>query len=256
MARQRMRKSILFFSFLLFPITFNYFSPYLMIEGTLNRVVSASLITWTFWFMASLLIGRAACSYICPFGGLQMLKEAAAEKKLKEINYLRSVKYLLWLAWVGSVAFLAFRVGGYLRIDLLYNTENVVSLDSPASNITYFMLIIIVLLPTLLGKMGFCHYFCPFGVFGILGTKIKDFLGYPSLRLQVSRDKCTECKKCDKSCPMSLQVSTMVSAGVASNTECTLCGSCVDSCNQKAISYSFSSGKLPIPEDIAPGSEF
>ena len=38
---------------------------------------------------------------------------------------------------------------------------------------------------------------------------------------------------------MSLDVKSMVEIGIMTNSECILCGECVDICHKKAIKYSF-----------------
>ncbi|UCG60034.1 MAG: 4Fe-4S binding protein, partial [Phycisphaerales bacterium] len=63
-------------------------------------------------------------------------------------------------------------------------------------------------------------------------------LSLPALRLKADKAKCIECKKCSKVCPMSLDVMEMVQAESMRNSECILCGSCVDTCSQGAIKYS------------------
>ena len=42
---------------------------------------------------------------------------------------------------------------------------------------------------------------------------------------------------------MSLGVDAMVQAGAMENSECILCGSCVDTCPQEAIRYAFGRGE-------------
>ena len=42
---------------------------------------------------------------------------------------------------------------------------------------------------------------------------------------------------------MSLDVNGMVQLSSMENSECILCGTCVDGCPKKAIRYTFSSGK-------------
>jgi polyferredoxin len=77
----------------------------------------------------------------------------------------------------------------------------------------------------------------------ILGRKLRNTLWCPSLRLKSVKEKCISCKKCTKSCPMSLDVNGMVQKEVMEKTECILCGTCVDVCPEYVISYAFSSGK-------------
>lgn len=110
MRRQRIRRKIILFMFLLFPITLNYFSPALMTQGTAERVASASLIVWAVIFVSSLVVGRAFCGYGCPFHGLQLAWEKVADKPLRPVKYLRALKYVLWGSCVdgctkGAVAY-------------------------------------------------------------------------------------------------------------------------------------------------------
>jgi len=240
MKRQRIRRKIIFFAFLLFPIILNYFSPALMMQGTASRVATASLFVWSAVFLTSLFVGRAFCGWGCPFHGVQLAWEKVADKPLKRVRHLRAAKYVLWAAWVGTVAALAIANGGWNRVGLLFMTPLGVSVDSAGSLITYYMLIGITLLPMALGKRGFCHYFCPFGVFSIVGAKISDALHLPSLRLLAEPARCRDCASCNKTCPMSLPVSEMVARRDMTDTECILCGNCIDGCARGAIRYSMS----------------
>ena len=60
-----------------------------------------------------------------------------------------------------------------------------------------------------------------------------------STRLAFPPDKCTQCHTCTTNCPMSLPVEDMVSDGKMENSECILCGSCVDGCKSKSIDFNF-----------------
>ncbi|MFQ6031485.1 MAG: 4Fe-4S binding protein [Candidatus Zixiibacteriota bacterium] len=127
------------------------------------------------------------------------------EKKLKRIKYLRIIKYIFAFAWVGIIVRFAIRSRGSSRIDLLYNTESGVSLNSAQALISYFAIVFVILLLTFfLGKRVFCHHFCPWGVLNIVGTKIKNFFEWSSLNLRVTTDRCKECilgDPCVDNCP-------------------------------------------------------
>lgn len=249
MKRQDVRRTLIFTSFFLLPITLNYFSPALLIQGTLEKTVVAGMVVWSLYFLTAIIVGRAGCSYFCPLGGLQMLKDKVATKKLKHIPYLGAVKYVLWGLWMGTVAYMAIKVGGYDRVNLLYMTPTGISVDSLATLIVYFSMTGLVLLPLLLGKYAFCRYFCFFSPFNIIGSKIGRFLserlGLPHLRLEASPEKCNACGRCDRECPMSLEVAPMVAGDSMKNTECVMCGNCVDSCKRDAISYAFRRATSP-----------
>lgn len=45
----------------------------MMIDGASKNIIVASVLYWSLFFVASLFIGRAACSYICPLGAGQTI---------------------------------------------------------------------------------------------------------------------------------------------------------------------------------------
>jgi polyferredoxin len=238
--RQKIRLIILFLILITFPITLNYFSVFLIIEGSAQGVVTASFFFWSLFTLTALYFGRAACGYICPLGAYQETKDRMAPKRLARIKYLKIVKYVLSAGWVGAIVYATISAGGYRTVDLLYNTESGVSVDSVQGWITYAMIVLIILLPAFfIGKRGFCHYFCPWGVLNTVATRIKDFFRWPSLHLEVATEKCRQCHTCDRNCPMSLEISRMVQAGSMKNSECILCGTCVDNCPNGVIKYSW-----------------
>jgi ferredoxin-type protein NapH len=44
--RQRVRKALIILSFLLFPITMNYFSPYIIVDGASQGIISRCRKLW------------------------------------------------------------------------------------------------------------------------------------------------------------------------------------------------------------------
>ena len=71
--RQKTRKALIIFSFLLFPITINYFSPYVIIDGASQGVVNGSFISFSLMFLSALFVGRLWCGWGCPAGGIRYL---------------------------------------------------------------------------------------------------------------------------------------------------------------------------------------
>ncbi|MBN2119014.1 MAG: 4Fe-4S binding protein, partial [Anaerolineales bacterium] len=68
--RQRIRKALIIISLLLFPVTMNYFSPYVIIDSASQGIVNASLIMFGLQFLLALFLGRLWCGWVCPAGGL------------------------------------------------------------------------------------------------------------------------------------------------------------------------------------------
>ena len=58
MKRQNVRKLLLIISMLLFPVTIWYMSPYLIIQGAMEGIVTGSFIVFVLMLLGSVLFGR------------------------------------------------------------------------------------------------------------------------------------------------------------------------------------------------------
>lgn len=243
--RQKVRRAIILVSFLLFPITINYFSPYIIIDGASQGIIAGSFITFALLFLVSLLLGRAFCGWVCPAGGVQEWCFTVNDKKARggRFNWM---KYFIWVPWISIIIIMAILAGGFHTVNPLYMTETGISVSEPAAYILYFTIVcLFVILSFTAGKRAFCHYVCWMAPFMVIGTRTKNFFRWPSLHLMAVSDKCKQCKTCEKNCPMSLEVNEMVQSGSMDNTECILCGTCVDNCPEGVIKYSWKRKKAP-----------
>ena len=91
--RQKIRKGLLLISFCLLPATFFYFSPCLIVDGTINGIITGSFIAFTLQFLSSLLLGRAFCGWICAAGGVQ---EAFITIRNKRVTKCNIIKWIIW----------------------------------------------------------------------------------------------------------------------------------------------------------------
>jgi polyferredoxin len=187
-------------------------------------------------------VGRLWCGWACPAAGLG---EACLGINNKPVGRrLRWVKWFIWAPWLILIAVLAARAGGYQRVDFYHLTESGISVDEPGKYIIYY--IVIALFAGLAiggGRRAGCHAICWMAPFMILGRKLRNALNWPALRLQAETDRCIDCKRCTRSCPMSLDVNGMVQEGEMEDSECVLCGTCADVCPKDAIRYAFSANK-------------
>ncbi len=241
MKRQKIRKIIILISFLLFPITIYYLSPYLIIQAGMEGAISGSFIMFAAMFVSSLFFGRAFCGWLCPAGGLQDCCSAASDKRVKG-GRRNWIKYFLWVPWITGIVLAFASAGGIKSVDFLYYTDRGISVAEPRAYIIYYFFVALLAIMALVaGRRAGCHYLCWMAPFMIIGTKLKNRLGYPSLKLAADNGKCTGCKLCTRQCPMSLEVDKMVRDNVMNNDECILCGMCADSCTSRAIRYGFGS---------------
>ncbi len=241
--RQRIRKALIILAFLSFPITMNFLSPYVIIDGAMNGIVNGSLIMFGLMFLSSLFLGRAWCGWVCPGGGMQEIVEPLNRKA---VNPRKTdwIKWLIWIPWITIIVWSVIQAGGYNSINFLHLTESGISIDEPMKYIMYYMVVgIFLALAIIFGRRAGCHTICWMAPFMIIGRWIRNRFAWPSLRLVSDASVCSDCQTCTRNCPMSLDVNGMVKTQKMEHSECILCGTCVDNCSKDAIHFSFSSGK-------------
>ncbi|MCK9565494.1 MAG: 4Fe-4S binding protein [Methanothrix sp.] len=239
-SRQRVRKALIILSFVLLPATFVYISCPIITQGASEGIVTGGLIVFILLFLSSLFLGRIWCGWLCPGGGLQEIYFDINNKPVK-VSRLDWLKYIIFLAIIFIPLISAIRsAGGLTTIDFFYYTDHGISIARQGAYIIFFVQIAFFTVFAILGgKRGFCHYFCPIAVIMITGRKIRNLIRWPALHLSTIESRCTDCNRCSKNCPMGLDVNIMVRQGRMENTECILCGICVDVCPKQAIRYAW-----------------
>jgi ferredoxin-type protein NapH len=241
MKTQKNRRIMTIIMFALFPIIYYYFSPYLIIMGASEGIVTGSLIVFVSLFASSLFVGRAYCGWVCPAGATQELCMKIRKKDFKNGNR-NWIKYFIWTPWVGIIVAMFIQAGGIKGADPLYQTFYGISIQDIPSLIIFILIAgLISGIALAAGKRAACHTICWMAPFMIIGRKIRNSTHWPSLQLVANKEKCVNCKVCSKNCPMSIDVNTMVQQENMENPECILCGSCIEHCPRKVIEYSFAS---------------
>ncbi|WP_243367723.1 4Fe-4S binding protein [Fundidesulfovibrio soli] len=243
--RQRLRRALVFASFLLFPVTLNYFSPVLIVQGAISGVVTASALTFGALFLSGLFFGRGFCAWACPGAGLQEPLMGVNPNPLQS-DTPDKIKWFIWVPWVAVILTCYGLTGLALRFAPLYRMPAGISVWQPMMFIPYFtVLALIIWLALALGRRGFCHAACWMAPFLILGAKAGDALGLRRLRLVSRPERCDGCGTCSSRCLMSLAVRDMAASGRTDHAECVLCGECADACPNGALKLGF----------IRPGTE-
>lgn len=238
MKRQKIRKTFLIISLLLFPVTLYYFSPALIINAALRGIINGSFIVFMMMLIFSIPFGRLFCAYLCPAGGMQECAFAVNDK-LPRQGWKNYVKYIIWFVWILAVILCYFFKGEIIGIDFFFETEHGISVSGIQSYIIYYGIVMLIFIPAVLfGKRVFCHYFCWMAPFMALGIQIRRALHLPGLHIKVKDEKaCISCGKCNKECPMGLPVSEMIKEGQVKSVECIQCGACIDGCPRKVLAY-------------------
>ena len=236
--RQRIRKTILIISFLLFPVTIWYFSPYLIIQAASEHIMNGSFIVFVSMFVLSMFLGRVWCGYLCPAGGLQECISAGNPAPAKQ-GWRNKIKYVIWIIWMIAIVVTFILGKNEVTVDPFYMTDHGISITSIYNYVMYYGVILLLVLPALIhGRRATCHYICWMAPFMVIGSSIGKMLHIPQLHIEADKEKCVACGKCSKSCPIGLDVKNMVSEGKNDKcTECIQCGACVDACPKNVLKY-------------------
>ena len=201
-----------------------------------------------------IVLGRVVCGLLCPFGLVQDLLHKIPVPKLevpKKIDRpARYLKYIVLLVLViGLPAFAVTEFGvtppyfckhlcpaGTLGggIPLLLADPSLRKLAG-----ALFSWKALVLAAILVASMSihrpFCRYLCP------LGASYSLFNRFSFFQMRLDEDKCIGCKKCERSCPMAVEVTKDING-----PECIRCGACKSVCPVGAIDSGFTcKSKLP-----------
>lgn len=201
----------------------------LVTEGTLvKKIHDSSVVLAVLGLLLSLLFGPVICGWICPFGTFQEWVGRIGRKIFKRRyntfvpqkvdRWLRLLRYvvLIWVLVMTSVsATLVFQA--YDPYYALFSF-----LRSEFSLAGTIILGIVVLL-SLFVERPFCKYACPYGALLGLFNKIRIF------RIHRVEQTCINCSKCNKACPMNIDVqggSAVASVQCISCMECTSDNAC------------------------------
>ena len=110
--RQRIRKALVIVAFLSFPVTMNFLSPYVIIDGAMNGIVNGSLVMFGLMFLSSLFLGRAWCGWVCPGSGMAEIAEPVNSRPVNS-SKIDWIKWLIWIPWVTLIIVFAVSAGGY-----------------------------------------------------------------------------------------------------------------------------------------------
>ena len=216
------------------------------------------------------IFGRAFCGWACPFGFLHDILNCISSVKYKRANVSRIFKFrnrdgtrdnvsiltyitrstilvtLLIVAWRSAETwFCKLCPAGFIEAALPYRLSHSVAPD-PLFVFRVVIFFSLILIAVVISRF-WCRYFCP------LGHIAGHFNSVSMLHLSMDEEKCNSCGLCGKACPMELDPQEFLHKSPDSPTirskirnlvskeqsNCILCGECVESCRNGALTISF-----------------
>ncbi len=164
-----------------------------------------------------LFFGRGWCGYACWTAMiLDLLPYKTPKQPRKKIGFIRYITFTCSLLFVGA-----------LFVWHVPNLERIMFWSFLIGNALYYA-VGITLAFVFKDNRAFCKYICPITVF------LKPASYFSMMRVKNDKSKCISCGKCERICPMNVQV-TENSRKRVNGTECILCFKCVDECPKKAL---------------------
>ncbi len=229
--------------------------------GSLQAVMGSRKFNFSFYVIGSIMLfgvilGRFICGFLCPFGFLQDLLYKIPTYKLtipKMIDKpLRYLKYLILGLTIFSPILIVNKFGvaspyfckwlcpaGTIGAGIPLILTNPPLQEAIGFLFNWKMAILIIILVfSLFIRRFFCKYLCPLGAF------YGFFNRFSMYQMHFEKEKCINCSKCNKSCPMTLEVTKELN-----KSECIKCGNCKSICPTNAISKSFCKTKNSFTEN-------
>ncbi len=225
--------------------------------GLLQNIAASKIILFTTVFAALFLVvltvltGRAACGWLCPFGFFLDLAGKIVPRRFRLPQFLRTrlAKYGVAAAALGvsgGAGYQAFctvcPIGTLCRS---YGFQGVVGGAELA------IVPAVAALETS-EKRSWCRYLCPVGALLALCAKI----GLIKIVIGASRCKKFSCMRCAETCPMGVVPTSDLREGVSPRldmSECIMCLRCMDTCPHGAVKIRFRWQKAgPSERRIAP----
>ncbi len=202
------------------------------------------------WLAATIVLGKAWCSFGCFFGGIE--EGFAAIAKRARIRNIHPRWRLVPWAVLGTVVLLAAATFEPIYCSWLCPFKAVTEFAEirTAQNVVQTILFVslfvglVVVLPVLTRKRTQCAFFCPFGAFQSLSNKLTVF------EVRIDRDRCADCVACQRDCPtMAISKQSVQKGRVL--LACMRCGACVDKCPKGAAVWHIRGTPLKASPQIA-----
>ena len=201
-------------------------------------------------FIPSIIGRKLFCGWVCPLGALQELVNKIPHKlHIRKINFtaFNTVRFALLGLFIFTffyvremMAGLADNPDAYINPPLLkaysaysvYDPVNFFELMHWNIDVTFFVMMIVLIAVSLFLYRPFCYFICPVGALTWLCEKIA-----PG-RIRVDHSLCIDCGDCEEKSPCPT-IGKLKEEKARNVPDCPSCGECVKICPEGAIGFRF-----------------
>jgi len=183
--------------------------------------------------VATLLLGRVFCGWICPMNTLLEIVDKCrgllrfAEIRERDVRFSLKNKYLVLAFVLGLILVTSMPLVALFYPPAVISREMHQVVFGSAVGVGTYLILAICAVELFVSKRWWCRYICP-------GGALYSLLGRFRLLRVVRNDKnCVQCGACVRVCQFDLRPMLVTITGM----ECTNCGSCVRACNDNALSF-------------------
>jgi uncharacterized protein with FMN-binding domain/ferredoxin len=181
-------------------------------------------ITMMIIMAATILAGAYYCGWICPFGTIQdILSKMGKKLKIRKYKMPKTVQYYLKFS-----RYIIFALFTFTGLDIMFTLfsydprSNLLALlQGNVINTSLIAVMISFGLIAMFFERPFCNYLC------IEGAKYGLISSLRPVSIKRNESTCVDCKKCDKACPMNIEVSSKENL---KSLQCINCFQCISAC--------------------------
>ncbi len=187
-----------------------------------QKIHQSSFVLMTLVFISAVVFGPVFCGWVCPFGSFQEWIGSIGRKIFKRrynrfippnfdklLGFMRYV-VLIWVVYVTAVsAKLIFaEYDPYNALFTFWTSE---------AQVAGIVILVLVIAASMFVERPWCKYACPYGALLGLTNLIRP------VSIKRNADTCISCGKCDRACPMNINVS---GTGNVRDIRCISCLEC------------------------------
>lgn len=207
------------------PWAFLYIPPDHVVSALEVGKIDGGVVFRGIFVVLSIVFGRVACGWVCPWGTMQELNEPITNSHTRNIPSW--IKYGFFFVWLVSVVVLIARN----NVRSFRLAIEPAPLDAFHLVLYFLMFGEVIFFCAWLGRRSACKL-CPLGAVMALASPLR--------RLKIAGDskQCKHCRTCEKNCSMNLPITSQVDRNErVDDFNCILCGRCVESCPNGLLRY-------------------